>query len=115
MFKKYGFETFVSDIYCFKNRDKDIFFYLYIDDIIIATPTKALIAQTKKELVGVFEIKELDELRRYLGCRIDRNREERLIYISQEDFIAKSLEKYGYGDLHPVQAPWPANTQIPKI
>jgi len=41
-------------------------------------------------------MKELGELRRYLGCRIDRNREERLIYISQGDFITRSLEKYGY-------------------
>ncbi len=114
--RKYGFEAFISDICCFIDRDKGIFLCLYVDDIMIAAPTKALIAQTKKELAGVFEMKELGELRRYLGCRIDRNREERLIYISQGDFITKSLEKYGYGlDLHPVQAPWPANTQIPKI
>jgi len=73
VFKKYSFEIFVSNICCFKNRDKGIFFYLYIDDIIIAAPIKALIAQTKKEFVRVFEMKELDELRRYLDCRIDRN------------------------------------------
>ena len=109
MLKKYGFEAFVSNIYCFKNKDKDIFLCLYIDDIIVAAPTKALIAQTKKELAGVFEIKELGELRRYLGCRIDCNREERFIYISQGDFVTKSLKKYGYSSLHSVQAPWPTN------
>ena len=43
MFKEYGFETFVSDIYCFINKDKDIFIYLYIDDIIIAVLIKTLI------------------------------------------------------------------------
>ncbi len=43
MFKEYNFETFVSDIYYFINRDKDIFFYLYIDDIIITAPTNTLI------------------------------------------------------------------------
>src|SRR6266699_572810 len=96
MFEKYNFETFVSNICCFINRDKGIFFCLYVDDIIVAAPIKALIAQTKKKFIGVFEMKELGELRRYLGCRIDRNRKERFIYISQEDFVTKSLEKYGY-------------------
>ena len=56
----------------------------------------------------------MNELRQYLDCRIDRNREERLIYISQGDFITKSLEKYGYGDLNSVRNPWPSDTQIPK-
>ena len=80
--EKYGFEAFVLDICCFINRDKGIFLCLYVDDIMVAAPTKALIAQTKKKLAGVFEMKELGELRRYLGCRIDYNREERFIYIS---------------------------------
>ncbi len=80
--KKYGFEVFISDIYCFIDKDKRIFLYLYIDDIIIAVLTKTLIVQTKKEFAGVFEMKKLDEFRRYFGYRIDRNREECFIYIS---------------------------------
>ncbi len=114
--KKYGFKAFISDIYCFIDKNKRIFLYLYIDDIIIAALIKTLIAQTKKKFTKVFEMKELDKLRKYFGCRIDRNREECFIYISQRDFIIKSLEKYGYGfNLHPVQALWPTNIQIPKI
>ncbi len=101
--RKYSFEAFISNICCFIDKDKGIFLCLYIDNIMIIVFIKTLIAQTKKEFIGVFEMKELDELRRYLGCQIDRNREERFIYISQGDFITKSLEKYGYGfDLHPV-------------
>jgi len=42
--KKYGFEAFISDICCFIDRDKGIFLYLYVDNIMIAAPTKALIA-----------------------------------------------------------------------
>ncbi len=105
MFKKYDFEAFVSNIYCFINKDKSIFLYFYIDNIIMTAPTKALIVQTKKKLVKIFEIKELDELRYYLSCRIDCNRKERFIYISQRDFIIRNLEKYGYNDLYPVQYP----------
>ncbi len=70
----------------------------------------------KKELTRVFEMKELDEFRRYFSCRIDRNRKERFIYIFQEDFIIKNLKKYGYSfNLYSVQAPWFANIQISKI
>ncbi len=115
MFKEYGFETFVLDICYFINRDKDIFLYLYIDDIIVIAPTNTLIIQTKKEFVGVFEMKELSEFYRYFGCRIDRNQEERFIYIFQGDFIIRSLKKYGYNDLHPILSPWLTNIQIPKI
>ena len=43
IFKEYGFEAFVSDICCFINRDKDIFFCLYVDDIIMVVSIKALI------------------------------------------------------------------------
>ncbi len=80
--EKYGFEAFVSNICYFINKDKDVFFYFYIDDIIVIAPTKALIAQTKKKLAGVFEMKKLGELCRYLSYWIDRNQEERFIYIS---------------------------------
>jgi len=90
--KKYGFEIFIIDICCFINRNKDIFFYLYIDDIIIIILTKTLIVQTKKELADIFKIKELDEFRYYLNCRIDCNRKKRFIYIFQRDFIIRSLE-----------------------
>jgi len=79
--KKYSFEVFISDIYCFIDKDKRIFLCFYIDNIIIAAPTKTLIVQTKKKLAKIFEIKELNELQRYLGYRIDRNREEHFIYI----------------------------------
>jgi len=103
MLRKYGFEAFISDICCFIDRDKGIFLCLYVDDIMIAAPTKALIAQTKKELAKVFEMKELGELRRYLGCRIDCNQEEHFIYISQKDFITKSLKKYRYNGLNAVK------------
>ncbi len=43
VFKKYSFEAFVSDICCFINKDKDIFFCFYINDIIVAVPMKVLI------------------------------------------------------------------------
>jgi len=43
MFKEYNFKTFISDIYYFINKDKNIFFCLYIDDIIVTAPTNALI------------------------------------------------------------------------
>ncbi len=103
MLEKYGFETFVLDIYCFINKDKGVFLCLYVDDIIVAVLTKALIVQTKKKFVKVFEMKELDELYRYLNCWIDCNWKERFIYISQGDFVTKSLEKYGYNGFYPVQ------------
>ncbi len=44
MFKGYGFEVFVLNICYFINKDKSIFFCLYIDNIIVAVPIKMLIA-----------------------------------------------------------------------
>ncbi len=73
VFKEYGFEAFVSNIYCFISRDKSIFLYLYVDNIIMVISIKALIAQIKKKFAGVFKIKELDEFYRYLDYRIDCN------------------------------------------
>jgi len=60
-------------------------------------------------------MKELDELYRYLDCRIDYNRKKCFIYISQEDFITRSLEKYSYDDLHFILSLWLMNIQIPKV
>ncbi len=57
----------------------------------------------------------MGEFYRYLGYQIDYNREKCFIYISQGDFIIRSLEKYDYGDLNPVKNLWPFDIQIPKV
>jgi len=44
MLKKYGFEAFISDICRFIDRGKGILLCLHVDDIMVAAPTKALIA-----------------------------------------------------------------------
>ena len=68
---------------------------LYINDLLILTPTVVLIEQLKEQLSTRFRIKDLGEISYYLNIKIKRNRYNRTIYINQASYINKILTKLG--------------------
>ncbi len=112
--RKLGFEPFGSDLCCFRNKDTGVMLLIYVDDLLIAAATKAAIAVVKQHLAGIYELKDLGEVRAFLGLNITRDRTNRVIYINQEDYIHKILAKYGKTGLSPSKTPWPAGATTPK-
>ena len=80
--EKLGFVPFGSDTCLFQNKTTKALVILYVDDLLIATPTLSAIDSTKEQLMSAFEMKELGEVKRFLGFDVVRDRKNRTIFLS---------------------------------
>ncbi len=77
----------------FRHTDLDILVVLYIDDLLAAALTVAIINDVRDRLKRAFDFKELGEVKRFLGFDILCNKDDRKIFISQESYTRALLAK----------------------
>jgi hypothetical protein len=75
---------------------------LYVDDILIAGNSKEMIDTTKRWLSSNFEMKDMGEANYVLGVKIIRDRATKLLGLTQETYIKKTLERYHMQDSKPM-------------
>ena len=73
---------------------KYIFLILYVDDILLASSDVNLLLEIKKFLSSKFDMKDLSEASFILGIEIHRDREMRVLGLSQKAYLEKVLKKY---------------------
>ncbi|KAH9736371.1 hypothetical protein KPL71_018077 [Citrus sinensis] len=78
---------------------------LYVDDMLIASKYKSEIERLKNLLKAEFEMKDLGNAKRILGMDIIRDRSAGTLFLSQEKYIKKVLERFEMQDCKPVQTP----------
>ncbi len=66
---------------------------LYVDDIVIAGIELAEVEMVKADFKKRFEMKDLGELRHYLGMTIERNGSE-FIKVHQADYARTVVKRY---------------------
>ena len=83
--RKFGFQGNVEDncVYAKFKNEKYIFLVLYVDDILLASSDVNLPLKTKKFLSSKFDMKDLGEATFVLGIEIHRDREKRVLGLSQ--------------------------------
>ncbi len=86
----------ISEESClFINRD-EIFMFFYVDDIVFAyrvdrqQAAELLISKLK----DIFEMRDLDILKFFLGVRIIQDRETEIVYLVQDIYAEKLIKKY---------------------
>jgi len=94
----------------FINYEKQVILLLYVDDLLLAAPTKELIGWIRNKLHDEFEMTDLGPLRNFLGLEIERNRGERTLHLSQSQYIQKILRIHGLERCNP--SPTPADPHI---
>jgi hypothetical protein len=67
---------------------------LWVDDFAIFGPDE-LVPGIKNELLSLFNCRDVGEMKEYVGCRIERDRESGWICLKQPVKIQKFVEKYG--------------------
>lgn len=121
----------VSDVLCkneYKNciqepclfikmcKDIKIIIALYVDDFLIFSNSKNETKKLKDILNSEFEIKDLGEVKQYLGMNIsvqkDCNKYE--ITISQQQYIEELLLKFNMSDCSTIDTPIENKLNIPK-
>ena len=78
---------------------------LYVDDMLIASKYKLEIERLKNMIKAEFEMKDLSNAKRILGMDITRDRSVGTLFLSQEKYIKKVLERFEIQDCKPVQTP----------
>jgi len=85
---------------------------VHVDDCTIVATALPLINDFKASLSKHVEITDLGELHWLLGVEIRRERERRLLYLSQRSYLDSIIACYGFQDLKPVSIPMDPNVRL---
>jgi hypothetical protein len=107
-FRGYGFHSSSADpcLYVkFGSSGEIEVIVLYVDDLIIASNSRTMADKFKQAISKEFSMKDLKELDWILGMAIKRNREKRVMEISQTAYIDMMLAKFRMADCKPLLRP----------
>jgi len=112
---EHGFKRLEAD-HCvhIKRYDqvKYIILLLYVDGMLIVGYDKNKINRLKKDLGSKFAMKDLGPAQQILGMRILRDRKNKRLWLSQEKYIKKVLDKYNMKDAKLVGTPFAAHFKL---
>ncbi|GKE05143.1 ribonuclease H-like domain-containing protein [Tanacetum coccineum] len=83
---------------------------VYVDDIVITGNDESVISDFKKFLSSKFQIKDLGELKYFLGIKVLRN--DKGICMSQRKYSMELLHEYSLLAARPVETLFPENTVL---
>ncbi|MBW0520743.1 hypothetical protein O181_060458 [Austropuccinia psidii MF-1] len=96
----------------FNNKKEDLcFVFVHVDDMIIGG-NKACVEDLNKEMKKVFVLDDMGKANFILGIKLERNRGEKKITLSQRLYIDKLLDKYGMSQCHNVLTPMIPNSHL---
>ena len=81
-----------------------------MDDLIITGEDVREICRTRENLSVRFQMKELGELKHFLGLEVDRTNEG--LFLCQEKYARDLLQKFGMLDCKPISTPMEANSKL---
>ena len=112
--EKMGFHRINSDnsVYVFMRDDVRIFLPVFVDDITLACKSSSVLDATIKELASHFKLHDLGPTSYLLGIKIERDRPNHRIYLSQRQYIIDMLDRYGLSNSNPVSTPMDPGTKL---
>ena len=86
-------------VYFMKFTDGNfIILLLDVDDMLIAGNDSKLIGKLKERLFKSFDMKDLGPAKQMLGMRITRDRKAKKLWLSQEKYVERVLERFNMKD-----------------
>ena len=70
---------------------------VYVDDSILIRKAGHFLTDFKTAFFERFEIDDLGPTSWLLGCRIDRDREKRILRLSQDHHVSEIIDEFGVG------------------
>ncbi|THH12524.1 hypothetical protein EW146_g7607 [Bondarzewia mesenterica] len=115
-FETLGFNVCDSDPCMFfkRNGESLTVIAVYVDDMVVASTSLEDLQEAKSLLKKAFNITDLGEINWLLGIRIERDRSERTIALSQERYIEEVLERFGQQNIRPICTPMLANQHLTR-
>lgn len=102
---KLGFKQGKVDQCVFQKGDtgNEIFVLLYVDDLLVASADLEEVKRFKLELAKLVEIRDLGQLKTFLGLQIEFDERRNCFTMSQEKLIADYAEKFNLVDAKQVK------------
>ena len=105
---RHGYNGTSSDHCVFTRKfsyDDFIILLLYVDDTLIIGHDSSKIDRLKRELSKSFAMKDLGSVKQILGMKISLDRKSRKLWLSQESYIEKVLERFNMSKSKAVCSP----------
>jgi len=109
-----GFRKSASDycLYILGDKDKVICLIIFLDDLLICNKNKERLKNIKDKLSDKFEMKDLGEVRTYLGINIKHDRKKNEITLDQREYIESLARKYDIIDSRGHHTPMEQNLKL---
>ena len=114
--KGFGFKQGQADHTLFYKKSslgKVVILIVYVDDIIITGDDRDGIEDLKRKLALSFEIKDLGQVKYFLGMEIARSREG--LFVNQRKYILDLLKETGMLGCRPAETPIDPNVKLRKV
>ena len=105
LLKELGYEPLVSDSAVYINPKDRLFIITFVDDCIIIGPDINKIRALKAKLGLKYAIEDRGPASYFLGVEILRDRHNRLLYLSQRNYISEVLGHFDLDDARPIKVP----------
>jgi hypothetical protein len=112
----HGFTKSASDpgLYLQHNKDHTVYALVWVDDVLLASRELEAAKKVAAALSEAFKVHVIGEPEKFLGMKIDRDREAGTIKLSQGKYIKDMVTKYGMTDAKPKSVPLPPNTKLTR-
>jgi len=95
--------------------NKFIILLLYVGDMLMVGQDKEMIGDLKKELSKSFDMKNLGPTKQILGMKILRDRKARKLWLSQQQYVDRVLERFNVKGAKPVSTPLANHFKLSKV
>ena len=109
----YSIATADSSLFVKNKNEKLAIVLVYVDDLIITGDDEKEISQTKVNLSVRFLMKDLGELKHFLGLEVEHTEDGLFLY--QQRYAQDLLEKYGMLDCKPISTPIEPNVKLRSL
>jgi hypothetical protein len=99
-------------VYVYRRGDDRIVLPIHVDDLLLASNSKAAIRRVKAELSSHFKLHDQGPATSILGMKIERDRVARTISLSQPRYTKSILEAFGMSDCNPALTPMEDNLKL---
>lgn len=115
--KKLEFIQTASDpcIYYHKTAEDIMYIGVYVDDIILAGKTEKQLQEVKRDLSKKFDIKDLGNLKYFLGMKVVQDKESKFTWIGQPVYTKNLLKRFGMQDSKPTSTPVNVNSKLQSV
>ncbi|CAI7917246.1 unnamed protein product [Closterium sp. NIES-54] len=109
-----GFKVSRCDdsLFMTKGEEEKVFLLVYVDDILLFSPSLERIKEVQGKLKETFQCKALGPVGYYLGLHVERDEVKGWLRLHQHKYLAAMGEKYGLEEGRSVMTPLPSGFHL---